>query len=55
MHTRHIWWRDLLVNEGVDVKVSEPRVLQDLVDSVGTETVLPVLVQQLHDEVLGLR
>ena len=54
LNARHVWWRKLLLRQGIDVEVREPGVRQDFLDTVGSEALRAVLVEQLHNEVLRL-
>ena len=54
LHARHVGRRDLLSLERVQVQIGKPRVLQDFLDAVSSETILAVLVQKFADQVLSL-
>lgn len=55
LHAWHVGRCNLFRLQRGHVEVREPGVCQDLVDAVGTEALLAVLVEELDDQVLCLR
>ena len=53
LHSWHVRWRDLFSNKLFNVQVGEPRMCQNLIDAISTETLGAVLVKQLNNQVLS--